>query len=70
MRRLSFLVNQAGEDYFMVHGLDWAIYAEGRNWLEITKAIRRDITRCFDSGERPSILDFRFPDGKVVSLSA
>ena len=70
MRRLSFLVNQGGENYFMVHGLDWAVYAEGGDWAEITKAIRRDIDRSFDAGSRPAVLDFRFPDGKVISLSA
>ncbi len=70
MRRLSFLVMRGENDCFMVHGLDWAAYVEGRNWDEITCAIRDDINRSFADEERPCRLDFRFQDGTVISLSA
>ncbi|MDR1519795.1 MAG: hypothetical protein LBU23_06580 [Planctomycetota bacterium] len=70
MRRLSFLVNRGEYDCFMVHGLEWAAYAEGCNWIETTRAIRDSVIHSFDRGSRPDYLDFLFPDGRVVSLSA
>lgn len=70
MKRLSFLVNHGENDCLMVHGLDWAMYTEGRDWSEITGAIMSSIDRSFGAGERPAVLDFRFPDGTVVSLGA
>lgn len=70
MKRLTFLVNRGEEDCFMVHGLDWATYAEGRDWDEITKAIISNIEKVFGEEDRPEFLDFKFPDGRVVSLCA
>lgn len=70
MRRLAFLVNRGENDCFMVHGLDWATYAEGESWSEITKTILENVGKVFDEETRPSFLDFRFPDGTVVSLCA
>lgn len=70
MKRLSFLVNRGENDCFMVHGLEWATYAEGDNWSELTKAIMKTVDQMFPGDERPAFLDFRFPDGTVVSLCA
>ena len=70
MRRLTFLVNRGEKDCFMVHGLDWATYAEGDDWTELTRTILSDVDRVFPDETRPAYLDFRFPDGTVVSLSA
>ncbi len=70
MKRLSFLVNRGENDCFMVHGLDWATYAEGDDWNELTRAILSNIDRVFDGNSRPDFLDFKFPDGTVVSLVA
>ena len=70
MKRLSFLVNQGENDCYMVHGLEWATYAEGFDWAEVTKCILADVGRAFANEERPAFLDFRFPDGTVVSLCA
>lgn len=70
MRRLAFLVNRGEKDCYMVHGLDWATYAEGENWDEITSTILSRVGQSFTSEERPAFLDFKFPDGTVVSLSA
>jgi hypothetical protein len=54
----------------MVHGLEWAAYAEGENWIATTMAIRQSVKESFAETERPDFLDFRFPDGNVISLSA
>ena len=70
MKRLSFLVNRGENDCFMVHGLDWATYAEGYDWSEITSGILAKINSMYEDEERPAFLDFRFPDGTVVSLCA
>lgn len=70
MKRLTFLVNRGEEDCFMVHGLDWATYAEGHDWDEITKTIISNVERSFNDEDRPEFLDFRFPDGTIVSLCA
>lgn len=70
MKRISFLVNRGENDCFMVHGLDWASYAEGSDWHELTRSIVDDVKRVFNGDETPKILDFRFADGTVVSLSA
>ncbi len=70
MQRLTFLVNRGENDCFMVHGLEWATYAEGLDWSEVTERIRTSIDHVFPGEERPAFLDFRFPDGRVVSLSA
>ncbi len=70
MKRLSFLVNCGENDCFMVHGLEWATYAEGGDWTEIARDIRSHVSREFADEERPAYLDFRFPDGSIVSLSA
>ncbi|MDR2391537.1 MAG: hypothetical protein LBE84_07665 [Planctomycetota bacterium] len=70
MRRLSFLVNQGENNSFMVHGLEWAAYAEGKSWVATTLAIRQSVKNSFAESERPEFLDFRFPDGSVISLSA
>lgn len=70
MKRLSFLVNRGENDCFMVHGLDWATYAEGSDWAEITKVILSDVDRVFADESRPELLDFKFPDGTIVSLVA
>lgn len=70
MKRLSFLVNRGENDCFMVHGLDWATYAEGRDWAEITKQILRKLDADFADRTLPYSLDFMFPDGSIVSLSA
>lgn len=70
MKRLTFLVNRGENDCFMVHGLDWATYAEGDDWRTITETILHTVDRIFDIESRPEFLDFRFPDGTVVSLCA
>lgn len=70
MKRLTFLVNRGENDCFMVHGLDWATYAEGHDWQEITKTIMNDVARVFTGEDHPAFLDFRFPDGTIVSLCA
>lgn len=70
MKRLSFLVNCGEHDCFMIHGLDWATYVEGDDWASITQSIRSDVDRVFGEEERPEFLDFKFPDGTIVSLSA
>lgn len=70
MKRLSFLVNRGENDCFMVHGLDWATYAEGKDWAEITEKILHKVDSDFADGARPYYLDFMFPDGTVVSLCA
>lgn len=70
MKRLSFLVNCGENDCFMVHGLEWAVYIESADWSEVTRTILGDIRRSFAIEERPAVLDFRFPDGTVVSLCA
>lgn len=70
MKRLTFLVNRGENDCFMVHGLDWATYAEGEDWGELTSMIRSSVGKVFAEGARPDFLDFKFPDGKVVSLVA
>lgn len=70
MTRLTFLVNRGENDCFMVHGLDWAAYAEGDDWTVLTQGILADVERVFGAESRPEYLDFRFPDGSVVSLCA
>lgn len=70
MKRLTFLVNRGENDCFMVHGLDWATYAEGDNWSDITKTIMDNVVKVFSGESMPAFLDFRFPDGTVVSLCA
>lgn len=70
MTRLTFLVNRGENDCFMVHGLEWATYAEGSDWPGIAQAILRNIEETFADDERPAFLDFRFPDGTIVSLCA
>ncbi|MDR1534283.1 MAG: hypothetical protein LBU64_04200 [Planctomycetota bacterium] len=70
MRRLSFLVNRGEADCFMVHGLEWAAYAEGGSWAETAGRIRENVARTFGGAEKPDLLVFHFPDGRVVSLSA
>ncbi|MCC8167267.1 MAG: hypothetical protein LIQ31_14280 [Planctomycetes bacterium] len=70
MKRLTFLVNQGENDCYMIHGLDWATYAEGRDWEELTESIRTRIQNDFTAESRPEFLDFRFPDGSVISLVA
>lgn len=70
MKRMSFLVNHGENGCFMVHGLEWATYIESPDWGEITRTILGDVQRSFSLEERPAVLDFRFPDGTVVSLCA
>lgn len=70
MARLTFLVNQGENDCFMVHGLEWATYVEGNSWSAVTRNILDDVHRTFPVEEKPEWLDFRFPDGTVVSLCA
>lgn len=70
MKRLSFLVNRGENDCFMIHGLDWATYAEGEDWAELTQDILRNVERVFGGDSRPAFLDFRFPDGTVISYCA
>ncbi len=70
LKRLTFLVNRGENDCFMVHGLDWATYAEGSDFREITENLVKLVDREFTRETRPDYLDFRFPDGTVVSLSA
>lgn len=70
MKRVTFLVNQGENDCFMVHGLDWAVYAEGDDWSELTRSIITDVGRVFADDDKPEFLDFKFPDGSIVSLSA
>ena len=70
MKRLSFLVNRGENDCFMVHGLEWAAYAEGDNWSTVTKTIMESVDKVFADEERPAYLDFMFPDGTIVSLCA
>lgn len=70
MKRLTFLVNRGENDCFMVHGLDWATYAEGDDWSELTKIIMDNVVKVFSGDAMPAYLDFRFPDGTVVSLCA
>lgn len=70
MKRLTFLVNRGENDCFMVHGLDWATYLEGGDWTEITSLIKEEVKRVFADEAQPAFLDFKFPDGTVVSLCA
>ncbi|MCD8351234.1 MAG: hypothetical protein LUC93_11560 [Planctomycetaceae bacterium] len=70
MKRLSFLVNRGENDCFMVHGLDWAAYVEGRDWSEITTTILSDVGRIFADDAKPEFLDFKFPDGTIISMVA
>lgn len=70
MKRLTFLVNRGENDCFMVHGLDWATYAEGQDWTELTSMIRSSVEKVFTDESRPAFLDFKFPDGTVVSMVA
>ncbi|MCL1999959.1 MAG: hypothetical protein FWG74_00875 [Planctomycetes bacterium] len=70
MKRLSFLVNRGENDCFMVHGLEWATYVEGVDWMEIFQALHKHIFQEFAAEERPSYLDFCFPDGRIISMSA
>ncbi len=70
MERLSFLVNNGENGCFMAHGLDWAAYEEAANWEELALKIREIVRREFVEGERPSFLDFRFVDGRIISLCA
>jgi hypothetical protein len=70
MKRLSFLVNNGENGCFMAHGLDWAAYEEAANWEELALKIREIVHREFMDDERPSFLDFRFMDGRIISLSA
>lgn len=70
MKRLSFLVNRGENDCYMVHGLDWATYAEGADWTELTGTIKSRVDDTFPVEERPQFLDFKFPDGRIVSLVA
>lgn len=70
MKRLTFLVNRGENDCFMIHGLDWATYAEGNDWSELTSIIKTKVGKVFDEQSKPDFLDFKFPDGKVVSLAA
>ncbi len=70
MKRLTFLVNRGENDCFMVHGLEWATYTEGADWGAVTSAIMHEINHAFSDEAKPQFLDFRFPDGTVVSLVA
>ncbi len=70
MKRLSFLVVRGENDCYMVHGLDWATYAEGRDFSLIARDIIGHVEKEFTGDSRPVYLDFRFPDGSVVSLVA
>lgn len=70
MKRIAFLVNRGENDCFMIHGLDWATYAEGEDWTELTGMIKTSIDKTFADEDRPDYLDFKFPDGTVVSLVA
>lgn len=70
MKRLTFLVVRGENDCYMVHGLDWATYAEGSDFTVVTRDIMSHVDREFPGEERPAYLDFRFPDGTIVSLSA
>lgn len=70
MKRLTFLVSCGENDCYMVHGLDWATYAEGDNWSDITREIMDNVVRVFSGDDMPAFLDFKFPDGTVVSLCA
>lgn len=70
MKRLTFLVNRGENDCFMIHGLDWATYAEGKNWSELTSMIKSSVMQSFEGEARPAFLDFKFPDGSVVSVAA
>lgn len=70
MKRLTFLVNRGEKDCFMVHGLDWASYDEGEDWGEVTGRILSAVCRIFDGEDKPAFLDFKFPDGTIVSLCA
>lgn len=70
MKRLTFLVNRGENDCFMIHGLDWATYAEGKDWGELTSMIKTSVMKSFESEARPAFLDFKFPDGSVVSVAA
>ena len=70
MKRLTFLVNCGENDCYMVHGLDWATYVEGTDWDEVTQTILNRVGEAFACDSRPAYLDFKFPDGSVVSLCA
>ena len=70
MKRLTFLVVRGENDCYMVHGLDWATYAEGNDFTVVTRDIMSHVDREFPGEGRPAYLDFRFPDGTIVSLSA
>lgn len=70
MKRLAFLVNRGENDCFMVHGLDWATYAEASDWEAITAVLLKRVDDAFVGDEHPAFLDFMFPDGTVVSLCA
>ena len=70
MKRLTCLVNQGENDCYMVHGLDWATYVEGQDWNALTELIKTRVVNDFADDARPEFLDFRFPDGSVISLVA
>ncbi len=70
MKRLNFLVNRGENNCFMVHGLEWAFYAEGSDWTDVTKSVLTTLHHDFPDNALPSFLDFRFPDGKIISLCA
>ncbi len=70
MKRLSFLVVRGENDCYMVHGLDWATYAEGLDFSCIARDFVKHVEKAFSEDSRPVCLDFRFPDGSVVSLVA
>ncbi len=70
MKRLTFLVNQGENNCFMIHGLDWATYLEGSDWQELTQTVRASVDQTFRDESHPAYLDFKFPDGSIISLSA
>lgn len=70
MKRLTFLVVRGENDCYMVHGLDWATYAEGNDFAEVTQCIKDSVDTVFSAEDRPEYLDFKFPDGRIVSLGA
>lgn len=70
MKRLSFLVVRGENDCYMVHGLDWATYSEGRDFGVLAQDIIRHVEKAFTGDAHPAYLDFLFPDGRVVSLAA
>lgn len=70
MKRLTFLVNRGENDCFMAHGLDWATYVEADSWSDLTQIIMRRVDVLFTGDAHPTFLDFKFPDGTIVSLCA